>query len=160
MEAIRKIQTVENGEVHLRLPEQFWGQEVEIIVLSAPQEDSQRVATGRSLRGCLKQYAKPELISQEQHTPGKRRRARNMSLVDANVVLRYLLDDHAELSAKATEIIELQAVTLPMEAACEVVYVLQKVYAVERKDIQRQLGALLNETLVNMEKPAVFLKRA
>ena len=81
-----------------------------------------------------------------------------MSLVDANVVLRYLLDDHAELSAKATEIIELQAVTLPMEAACEVVYVLQKVYAVERKDIQRQLGALLNETLVSMEKPAVFLK--
>ncbi len=66
MEAIRKIQTVENGEVHLRLPEQFWGQEVEIIVLSAPQEDSQRVATGRSLRGCLKQYAKPELITQEQ----------------------------------------------------------------------------------------------
>ena len=78
-----------------------------------------------------------------------------MSLVDANVVLRYLLDDHAELSAKATEIIELQAVTLPMEAACEVVYVLQKVYAVERKDIQRQLGALLDETLVSMEKPAV-----
>ena len=26
-----------------------------------------------------------------------------MSLVDANVVLRYLLDDHAELSAKAVE---------------------------------------------------------
>lgn len=50
-----------------------------------------------------------------------------MSLVDANVVLHYLLDDHAELSAKATEIIEQQAVTLPMEAACEVVYVLQKV---------------------------------
>lgn len=45
-----------------------------------------------------------------------------------------------------------------MEAACEVVYVLQKVYAVERKDIQRQFGALLDETLVSMEKPAVFLK--
>ncbi len=78
-----------------------------------------------------------------------------MSLVDANVVLRYLLDDHTKLSAKATEIIEQQAVTLPMEAACEVVYVLQKVYAVERKDIQRQLGALLDETLVSMEKLAV-----
>ena len=67
MEAIRKIQTVENGEIHLRLPEQFWGREVEIIVLSAPQEGSQRVATRRSLRGCLKQYAKPELMTQEQH---------------------------------------------------------------------------------------------
>jgi hypothetical protein len=46
------------------------------------------------------------------------------------------LDDHAELSPKAAEILEQYAVTLPMEAACEVVYVLQKVYAVERKDIQ------------------------
>jgi predicted nucleic acid-binding protein len=48
-----------------------------------------------------------------------------MSLVDANVVLRYLLDDHVELSAKAQEILEQQVVTLPMEVACEVVYVLQ-----------------------------------
>lgn len=65
MEAIRKIQTVENGEVCLQLPEQFWGQEVEVIVLTAPQEGSQRVTTRRTLRGCLKQYAKPGLITQE-----------------------------------------------------------------------------------------------
>jgi predicted nucleic-acid-binding protein len=81
-----------------------------------------------------------------------------MGLVDANVVLRYLLDDHAELSPKAADIIERHSVTLPMEVGCEVVYVLQKVYAVERKEIQQQLGDLLNEKLVNMDKPAVFLK--
>ena len=81
-----------------------------------------------------------------------------MSLIDANVVLRYLLDDHAELSAKAAEVIENEIVTLPMEVACEVVYVLQKVYEVERQEIQSQLGALLHETLVSMEKPTVFLK--
>jgi predicted nucleic acid-binding protein len=33
-----------------------------------------------------------------------------MSLVDANVVLRYLLDDHAELSARAAEILEQQTI--------------------------------------------------
>ena len=81
-----------------------------------------------------------------------------MSIVDANIVLRYLLDDHTELSPKAAEILEQQAVTLPVEVGCEVVYVLQKVYAVERKDIQQQLANLLNEGLVNMDKPAVFLK--
>lgn len=81
-----------------------------------------------------------------------------MSVVDANVVLRYLLDDHAELSPKAAEIIEQQSVTLPVEVGCEVVYVLQKVYAVERKDIQQQLANLVNEGLVSMDKPAVFLK--
>ncbi len=81
-----------------------------------------------------------------------------MSIVDANIVLRYLLDDHAELSPKAAEILEQQLVTLPVEVGCEVVYVLQKVYAVERKDIQQQLANLLNEGLVSMDKPAVFLK--
>jgi len=80
-----------------------------------------------------------------------------MQIVDANIILRYLLDDHAELSSKAAEILEQQTVTLPIEVACEVVYVLQKVYAVERKDIQQQLSQLLNEKLVEMEKPDIFL---
>lgn len=81
-----------------------------------------------------------------------------MSLVDANVVLRYLLDDHAELSTQAAAILEQQTVTLPIEVACEVVYVLQKVYAVNREDIRQLLTGLLNEALVNMEKPEVFVK--
>lgn len=81
-----------------------------------------------------------------------------MSVVDANIILRYVLDDHAELSPKAAEILEQQTATMPMEVACEVVYVLQKVYAVDRKDIQQQLGNLLNENLIEMEKPAIFLK--
>jgi len=81
-----------------------------------------------------------------------------MSLVDANIVLRYLLDDHAELSAKAVAILEQQMVTLPIEAACEVVYVLQKVYAVNREEIRQLLTSLLSEALVNMEKPEVFAK--
>lgn len=66
MEAIRKIQTVENGEIHLQLPKQFWGQEVEIIVLSASEQTLQPVIRKKSLRGCLRRYAKPELIAQEQ----------------------------------------------------------------------------------------------
>ncbi|CAK0772370.1 PIN domain-containing protein [Gammaproteobacteria bacterium] len=81
-----------------------------------------------------------------------------MGIVDANVILRYLLDDHAELSPKAAEILEQHSVILPVEVGCEVVYVLQKVYAVERKDIQQQLANLLNTGLVSMDKPAIFLK--
>ena len=81
-----------------------------------------------------------------------------MSVVDANVILRYILDDHAELSPKAAEILEQQqTVTLTLEVACEVVYVLQKVYAVDRKEIQPQLSNLLHEELVAMEKSSVFL---
>jgi len=79
-------------------------------------------------------------------------------MVDANIVLRYLLDDHAELSAQASTILEQEKVVLPIEAACEVVYVLQKVYAVHRKEIRQLLTDLLNEALVTMEKPEVFIK--
>ena len=66
MEAIRKIQTVTNGEIHLKLPPQFWGQAVEIIVLPAPQAIAQSPAGKKSLRGRLKSYANPDLIAQEQ----------------------------------------------------------------------------------------------
>jgi hypothetical protein len=65
MEAIREIQTVKNGEVQLQLPQQFWGQEVEIIVLAMrpavpPSMDK------KSLRGILKHYANPALMEKEQ----------------------------------------------------------------------------------------------
>jgi hypothetical protein len=66
MEAIRNIQTVTNGEVHLQLPLQFWGQEVEIIVLPAPRSTAPSSPHKRSLRGSLKPYARPELIAAEQ----------------------------------------------------------------------------------------------
>lgn len=67
MQAIRTIQTVANGEIHLQLPEPFWGQEVEIIVLNAPQAISQQTArTKESLRGSLRQYARPERIPNEE----------------------------------------------------------------------------------------------
>lgn len=81
-----------------------------------------------------------------------------MSLVDANIVLRYLLDDHPELSQRAADILEYQSVILPIEAACEVVYVLQKIYEVERTIIAQQLTKLVDEMLVQMEKPRVFTK--
>ena len=63
--AIREIYTVGNGDVLLHLPKKFWGQEVEIIVIPLhAQPRSPRRKT--SLRGCLQQYANPELMAKEQ----------------------------------------------------------------------------------------------
>jgi predicted nucleic-acid-binding protein len=81
-----------------------------------------------------------------------------MTIVDANIVLRYVLDDHSELSPKAAEILEQQSVTLPIEAACEVVYVLQKVYKVDRRQIHQHLTDLVDQQLILVEKTDVFLK--
>ena len=79
-------------------------------------------------------------------------------LIDANVILRYLLDDHEELSAKAAQMLEGREVVLLPEVACEVVYVLQKVYKVSRPQIQEHLSALLVSQLVRVEQAEVLLK--
>ncbi|WP_347488085.1 PIN domain-containing protein [Desulfoscipio sp. XC116] len=62
-----------------------------------------------------------------------------MKIVDANVVLRYLLNDSDDLSEKAAEILENNVVFLPNEVIAEIVYVLEKVYKVERKNISSAL---------------------
>ncbi|MCD6535358.1 MAG: PIN domain-containing protein [Deltaproteobacteria bacterium] len=81
-----------------------------------------------------------------------------MAIIDANIVLRYILNDHEELSQKATDILEHQSTILPIEAACEVVYVLQKVYHVDRTKIKQCLEELVNEQLIIIEKPKILLK--
>jgi predicted nucleic-acid-binding protein len=55
-----------------------------------------------------------------------------MQKVDANIVLRYVLDDHADLSPRAKEIIDNNTVEVPVEILCEVVYVLNGYYEVDR----------------------------
>ncbi|MBF0256357.1 MAG: hypothetical protein HQL47_07825 [Gammaproteobacteria bacterium] len=60
MEAIRTIQSVDQGEIHLTLPESFWGKEVEVIVLARECAQPQVAKEHPSRRGALKHYANPE----------------------------------------------------------------------------------------------------
>jgi len=58
-----------------------------------------------------------------------------MLYIDANIILRYILNDHAELSSKAKDLINENIVETPIEVICEVVYVLTQTYGIARKDI-------------------------
>jgi len=69
-----------------------------------------------------------------------------MRIVDANVILRYLLADNEELSGQAAQIIDNNKIDIPIEVLCEVVYVLEKVYKAKRKDISGELTDFLNDT--------------
>ena len=69
-------------------------------------------------------------------------------LIDANVILRYLLGDHPEYSKKAKEVIEEGAYTLP-EVIAEVVYVLNGVYKVTRSEIRDTLVDFMDEVDVD-----------
>lgn len=76
-------------------------------------------------------------------------------LIDTNVILRYLLEDHPQLSPEAKKVIESGAYTLP-EVLAEVVYVLKGVYKVERKEISQTLIDFMDE--VNVENPDVMIE--
>jgi len=58
-----------------------------------------------------------------------------MIYIDANIILRYVLNDHSELSTKAKKLIGENIVETPIETLCEVVFVLTRVYGISRKDI-------------------------
>ena len=62
-----------------------------------------------------------------------------MELIDANIILRYLLNDHHEMSPKAKEILFSDSVLVLTQVVAEVVYVLDGVYKIGRPDITAAL---------------------
>lgn len=78
-----------------------------------------------------------------------------MTLIDANVILRFLIGDNEEMLATAKEEIESgETYTLPSILA-EVVYVLNGHYEVERTVIRDSLAHLLDQ--VSVEHPRVII---
>jgi len=75
-----------------------------------------------------------------------------MKIVDANIILRYLLNDHDELSVKASKIIENNEVLLLNEVVAEIVYVLEKVYNVKNDEIRDTLLDLFNYENISVDE--------
>jgi predicted nucleic-acid-binding protein len=79
-------------------------------------------------------------------------------LIDTNVVLRFLLDDHATFSPKAKRFMEEvfakdKTATLSAVVLVECVYVLEKFYRVPRSDITDKLSRLLTYPgIINSDK--------
>lgn len=74
-------------------------------------------------------------------------------LLDANAVLRYLLEDIQEQSDVVAETIEAGA-EVTVEVLAECVYVLSGVYHVSRSDIAESLGILLDEVTCRRKRVA------
>jgi len=81
-----------------------------------------------------------------------------MRIVDANVILRYVLGDHEEHSVKARRIIDENTVEVPIEVLCEVVFVLSSVYNVDRKDIGTELRGFFTNTACTLPHREAVLK--
>lgn len=68
-----------------------------------------------------------------------------MVMLDANMVLRYLVNDNQEMADAAEKIIMAGNVCVTNEVMAEVVYVLKGVYSVERGEIAATLLNFLKE---------------
>ena len=67
-----------------------------------------------------------------------------MIYADANCLLRFILNDNQEMADYTENLLNTQDVVLLHEVLCEMVYVLDGVYKTSRKDINKQLSALLD----------------
>jgi predicted nucleic-acid-binding protein len=79
-------------------------------------------------------------------------------LVDANILLRYLRNDHPKQSPAARRLIEgagkgALALEIPLIAITETVFTLQSHYGAEREDIGRELIKILRAPGVTLACP-------
>jgi predicted nucleic-acid-binding protein len=82
-----------------------------------------------------------------------------MVFLDTNIVMRYLLDDHIELSARARHIIDSTTNLFICDGVCaEIVYVLSKVYLVEREIIKQTISDFLEKENIHVTNKGVFIK--
>ena len=58
-----------------------------------------------------------------------------MVMLDANIILRYLLNDDDRMASEAEAIIKNMSVQVNIEIVAEVIYVLKGVYHIDRVEI-------------------------
>ncbi len=68
-----------------------------------------------------------------------------MIILDTNMILRYLLNDNKEMADEAEKVIKQGNVGVTIEIIAEVVYVLKRVYSIERDSIKISLLNFLLE---------------
>ena len=61
-----------------------------------------------------------------------------MVMLDANVILRYILNDNEDMVLEVTEVIKSKNVIVTIEVIAEVIYVLKRIYGVDKREITSQ----------------------
>ena len=81
-----------------------------------------------------------------------------MRLIDANVILRYMLNDHEEVAQKARAVI-MEGACTTVEVLAEVVYVLRGVYKAQREDISEWIACLLDDITIDNRQAVQYALR-
>ena len=79
-----------------------------------------------------------------------------MIRVDANYIIRYLVNDNIEMADIAEEVLTTKNVFISNEILAEVVYVLLGVYKISKADIANQLMALIAFDTVSVSNQSII----
>ena len=80
-----------------------------------------------------------------------------MVLIDANAILRVILNDNADMAMETVEFIKQSQVLIRNEILAEIVFVLQKVYKVSKADICKSMASIMETANINAEDKDVAL---
>ncbi|STZ09251.1 Predicted nucleic acid-binding protein, contains PIN domain [Moraxella caprae] len=81
-----------------------------------------------------------------------------MVLIDTNIVLRFLLQDHETLSQKAKDIIDNHRAICLNAVTYEAIHVLQSMYKIDRVLIADKLSILFEKSIIESENTQVTIK--
>ncbi len=83
-----------------------------------------------------------------------------MTLLDANYILRYLLNDHPQMYQEAKVVIGEKMCLILNEVIAEVVYVLNGYYEISRQEIAKALHLFFHQEGLQMHEPLSVIHRA
>ncbi|MCL2088988.1 MAG: PIN domain-containing protein [Oscillospiraceae bacterium] len=79
-----------------------------------------------------------------------------MTLIDANAILRYTLNDNLDMASKIRDLLIKSKVFIRYEVLAEVVYVLNKVYSMSKIEIAEGIKVFLSHPNVETEAVEVM----
>ena len=80
----------------------------------------------------------------------------NMVLIDANAIIRIIINDNKEMARKVTGFISENQVLARNEVLAEIVYVLQKVYKIDKIRICNFLFDLIENDIIKVENKDII----
>jgi predicted nucleic-acid-binding protein len=81
-----------------------------------------------------------------------------MIRVDANYILRYLLNDNPEMANIAEQLLLNEAIFIANEILAEVIYVLLGVYEISKIDISNKLISLINCDTIFTDNESIVIE--
>ena len=80
-----------------------------------------------------------------------------MVIFDTNAILRYVLRDNLEMAAEVKNQLSFESCFIPVEVVAEIVYVLSKVYNVERDVIAKTIANITHINNIKVAQKEVVL---